>query len=59
MNGIELETIDKFLSDIQRLQQGYMLLEQVYLEHCPYGEEPISNGLRYKINTFFGFDDSE
>lgn len=53
------ENLENLLEDINRLKQAYNLLEQVYLEHCPYGTDPISDKLRYKINDFFGFDDSE
>ena len=56
---MQMDTIDKLLDDIHRLQEGYKLLEEVYLEHGAYGEDPISDELRYKINDFFGFDDSE
>jgi hypothetical protein len=54
-----METISKFMSDINRLKTAYDLLKQVHLEHGPYGEDPIPNELRCKINDFFGFDDSE
>lgn len=56
---INFETLEKTLEEINKLQEAYMLLEQVYLEHGPYGVDPISDELRYKINDFFGFDDSE
>lgn len=59
MFTMQMDTIDKFLDDIHRLQEGYKLLEEVYLEHGPYGVDPIPDKLRYKINDFFGFDDSE
>ena len=59
MFTIQLETIDKFIDEINRLQKGYELLEQVYLEAGGYGEDPMTDELRYKINNFFGFDDSE
>jgi hypothetical protein len=52
-------TIDKLVDEINRLQKGYELLEQVYLEAGGYGEDPMTDELRYKINNFFGFDDSE
>ena len=56
---MKFDTIDKLLDDIERLKEGYKLLEDVYLEHGPYGQDPISDELRNKINNFFGFDDSE
>jgi hypothetical protein len=59
MFTMQMDTIDKLLGDIGRLQEGYKLLEEVYLEHGPYGQDPIPDDLRYKINNFFGFDDSE
>jgi hypothetical protein len=59
MFTIQLETIDKFIDEINRLQKGYELLEQVYLEAGGYGEDPMTDELRNKINNFFGFDDSE
>ncbi len=53
-------TIDKLIDEINRLQKGYELLEQVYLEVGGYGDDgPMTDELRYKLNNFFGFDDSE
>jgi hypothetical protein len=56
---IQFETLDKLLEDVNKLKQAYSLLEQVWLEHCPYGQDPIPDELRYRINDFFNFDDSE
>ena len=55
----KMEPLEKFLENIDRLKLAYELLEQVWLEHCPYGQDPIPDKLRYKINDFFNFDDSE
>ena len=53
------ENLEKVLEDIEKLRQAYELLEQVFLEHGPYGDCPIPDELRYKINNYFDFDDSE
>jgi len=55
----EMEPLEKWLENIDKLKLAYELLEQVWLEHCPYGQEAISDKLRYRINNYFGFDDSE
>lgn len=54
-----LEPLEKFLENINQLKLAHELLEQVWLEHCPYGQDPISDKLRYRINDYFEFDDSE
>lgn len=59
MFNMQSDIIDKLIGEINRLQKGYELLQQVYLEVGGYGEEPMTDELRYKINNFFGFDDSE
>jgi hypothetical protein len=53
------EHLENVLEDVNKLLEGYDLLEQVYLEHGPYGDCPIPDELRYKINNYFDFDDSE
>ena len=53
------ENLEKVLEEIDRLREAYELLEQVHLEHGAYGENPIPEKLRYKINNYFDFDDSE
>jgi hypothetical protein len=59
MFDMQLDTIDKAIDELNRLQVGYKLLQQVYLEAGGYGEEPMTDELRFKINNYFGFDDSE
>lgn len=56
---IQFENLDKVLEEVNQLREAYELLEQVHLEHGAYGDCPIPDELRYKINDFFGFDDSE
>lgn len=56
---LNFDHLDKTLEDIAKLREAYELLERVYLEHGPYGDCPIPDELRYKINDYFGFDDSE
>jgi hypothetical protein len=56
---LNFDHLDKTLEDIAKLREAYELLEQVYLEHGPYKTGCIPTALRYKINNYFGFDDSE
>ena len=51
--------IDELIEEMQKLKEAKELLYQVYLEHGPYGDGEIPQELRWKINNFFGFDDSE
>lgn len=51
--------LDEMMEEIAKLKEGNDLLEQVWLEYGPYGEGSIPDKLRYKINNFYGFDDSE
>jgi len=56
---MNFEHLEKVLEDIEKLREAYKLLEQVHLEHGAYGQYPITDELRYKINNYFDFDDSE
>lgn len=59
MNYPNFEHITKSMEELGLLFEAKSLLEQVYMEHGPYGDGKISDKLRYKINDFFGFNDSE
>ena len=54
-NFPDLETL---LKEINELKSAQNLLEEIWLEVGPYGRE-ISDALRYKLQDFFNFDDSE
>ena len=56
---LKFENIDAVLDELYKRRQAYNLREQVHLEHGAYGQYPIPDELRCKINNFFGFDDSE
>jgi hypothetical protein len=55
----ETRTVNKLIDEMQRLKLGCQLLEEVFLGVGPYGDGEIPDELRYKINNFFYFDDSE
>jgi hypothetical protein len=48
----ETPAIDKFTQEIDRLKMAALLLEQVHILG-------LTDEIRYKINAFFDFDDSE
>ena len=51
--------LEKLLAEIEELKQAKVLLEKVFIEICPYGQNQVPDELRWKINDFFKFDDSE
>lgn len=60
-NGKQIEkfNLNDFIEEVQHLQEAKKLLEQVFLEIGPYGNGQISSELRWKINDYMQFDDSE
>jgi hypothetical protein len=60
-----MNILDELMEEVAKLKEGNNLLEQVWAAHGAYGTGgPTGDGiipdeLRYKINHFFGFDDSE
>jgi len=54
-----IETVEKLVDEVCRMQQGCELLESVWLECGSYGEKKIPDKLWSKMQTFFDFDDSE
>jgi hypothetical protein len=59
--GFPLPTpnLSKVLSEIEKLQEALNLLETIYLEVGPYRDGEIQEKTWYKVQDFFGFDDSE
>ena len=56
---IKLDAIEGLIDEVAKLKKGNELLEELWLEHGPYRDDPISDELWYKVNNFFEFDDSE
>jgi len=59
MENEDIEVVEKFLSGIDRLKVGNKLLESLWREIGPYRERYIPDDLWFKVQDFFGFDDSE
>ena len=55
----DIETIEKLMEEIGKLQQGCALLEDIWFECGAYGEHRIPFELMSRMQTFFDFDDSE
>jgi len=51
--------LDAIIGEIEHLRQAESLLEDVWREIDPYGTGTVSKETRYKMQDFFGFDDSE
>lgn len=57
MFTMNMDRLDLLIDDITRLQSGYKLLEEVYLDISIDGK--ICYGLEMKLKDFFQYDDSE
>lgn len=58
MNLNEFEILEKAIEEIERCKKAHELLYSVWLELGPYNET-LSTDLKFKLNDFFNFDDSE
>lgn len=52
------EMMEAWFEEIEALQKARTLLEKIYSEVGPYGEQSISGESVSKLNAFFKFDDS-
>lgn len=53
--------LEKFLKDIEHLQEAHEILEKIWLELDPYRAraDQISDATWNKVRNYFKFDDSE
>ena len=51
--------IDTLMNEVQDLQTGHDLLQELYSELSPYPGKKISETLSRKLNIYFGFEYSE
>lgn len=51
-------TLNKLLEDIGELEEGCKLLEDIWLFIGAYSDK-LNDELMHRLNTYFGFDDSE
>lgn len=58
-NDAPPSALDAIFGEIENLRRAQELLEEVWREIGPYGNDPVSDKTRYKMQDFFGFDDSE
>lgn len=54
-----MDNIQKFINEIQELQQAKELLHKVYLEIGPYQDGEVNSKTWIEVRNFFKFDDSE
>lgn len=56
-----MNTIEKFLEEIERLQEAHEILEKIWLELDAYNpnSKKISPETWNKVRDYFKFDDSE
>ena len=50
------DTIDKLMGEVQKLQRGCQILEDIYLFS---DDRVIPEDIFYKMRDYFGYDDSE
>lgn len=55
----EFPALAKLLAEIARLNEGYELLEKIWLEVGPYQQDKVTPETWRKVNDYFHFDDSE
>lgn len=51
--------LDNFIEEIQRLQKGIELLNDIWTDIGTYGENKVEPLTLSRIHDYFGFDDNE
>lgn len=56
----QFETLIQLSKELERAREAYKLLDEIWEWNGPYGTgKPMPNELRYKMQRFYNFDDSE